>query len=63
MIWNKNSLIPHRKVESGSLMHFEGCWPYVIAPSAAKSSVRAAIGSPVDWIDPAVQGKPEAAVG
>ena len=38
MIWNKNSLIPHKKVESGSLMCFMGSWLYAIAPSAAKSS-------------------------
>ena len=58
-----NDKTPVFVAESGSLMHFKGCWPYAIAPSAARSSVRSAMTSPVDWIEPALQGKPEAAVG
>ncbi|MDO5152694.1 MAG: RhuM family protein [Eubacteriales bacterium] len=55
----------------GTLLCFEGacpilfviCCSYAVVPSAAKSSARSAMGSPLTAMDAAFQGKPEAAVG
>lgn len=39
------------------------CCSYAVVPSAARSSVRSAIRSPLTAMDAAFHGEPEAAVG